>query len=133
MRLFAEIGNDLFVASEYRFLGAAIFAMLGLGLMMSGVFSFRKAQTTVNPLLPESASRLVDTGVFRFTRNPMYLGMSLITIAWLFYLSNPWSAFGCVGFVIYINQFQIKPEEKAMFALFGKQYLSYKNKVRRWI
>lgn len=133
MRLLSEIPSSISIGFAQDFILPAILLILGLGLMLAGVIAFRKAQTTVNPLSPNSASALVEAGVYRITRNPMYLGMALITIAWAFYLSNPWSLIGVVGFVVFINHYQIKPEETAMSALFGDQYVVYKQKVRRWI
>ncbi len=87
----------------------------------------------MNPIKPGAASSLVTGGVFRFTRNPMYLSLLLYLLAWTAYLSN-WLALLLVPvFVLYINQLQIKPEERALSALFGSEYASYKARVRRWL
>lgn len=100
---------------------------------IAGVYEFRKAKTTVNPVKPETASLVVDTGVFAYTRNPMYVALLLVIIAiglWWQHLS----VFLCgVLFVAYMNRYQIKPEERALERLFGEDYLDYKNQVRRWI
>lgn len=100
---------------------------------VAGVYEFRKAKTTVNPVKPETASLVVDTGVFAYTRNPMYVALLLVIIAiglWWQHLS----VILCGGlFVAYMNRFQIKPEERALERLFGEDYLDYKNQVRRWI
>jgi protein-S-isoprenylcysteine O-methyltransferase Ste14 len=101
--------------------------------MLAGVARFRKAKTTIDPLNPEKAKQLVVAGVFSLSRNPMYLGMALIAIAWAIYLANPWSFIGVLGFVLFINRFQITPEERAMDKLFGDQYAKYKDTVRRWV
>lgn len=95
--------------------------------------AFRKARTTVNPLSPQKAGRLVRSGYYRFTRNPMYLGLLMILIGFAIYCGHWAAIFPIAGFVFYITEFQIKPEEKAMTELFGDDYLSYKKTVRRWI
>ena len=100
---------------------------------MSALLLFRKAKTTVNPLQPQSATSLVVSGVFSLSRNPMYVGVAFILLAWSMYLGSSWALLGVVGFVIFINQFQIVPEERAMLALFGEEFVSYSKKVRRWL
>lgn len=112
---------------------ALLIGLAGTLVAISGVISFRKAQTTVNPLQPEKASRLVVNGVFRFSRNPMYLGMALVCIAWVIYLASPWCLFGVLAFVLFITRFQIIPEERAMRRLFGDQFARYQAETRRWI
>ncbi|AYO14912.1 isoprenylcysteine carboxylmethyltransferase family protein [Vibrio owensii] len=100
---------------------------------IAGVYEFRKAKTTVNPVKPETASLVVDTGVFAYTRNPMYVALLLVIIAiglWWQHLSVILCG---VLFVAYMNRYQIKPEERALERLFGEDYLDYKNQVRRWI
>jgi len=110
-----------------------IFIIVGLALPISGVLSFKKAQTTVNPLNPSAASNLVTSGIFRFTRNPMYLGMLFLTLAAVCYTSSLVSLLWVLGFFHYIGRFQITPEERAMLELFGDQFKQYQSKVRRWL
>lgn len=112
---------------------AIVLALLGLAVMLAGAQEFRRAQTTVNPLSPEQASELVISGVFRFTRNPMYLGMGCIVAGSALWIGNGIGFLWLTLFVFYIQVFQISPEEKAMEKLFGEQFLSYQQKVRRWI
>ena len=95
--------------------------------------SFRRARTTVNPLKPETSAALVSTGVYSFTRNPMYLGMALALFAWAVYLSSVWSLLGPVLFALYITRFQIVPEERVLDGLFGASFAAYKKRVRRWL
>lgn len=105
----------------------------GLFIAIMGMREFARRQTTVNPLTPGSASALVDGGVFRYTRNPMYLGLATALAGIAFALGN-WSAFLFVLlFVLYIQLFQIYPEERAMLELFGDEYSNYCAKVRRWL
>ena len=84
--------------------------------------SFSWAKTTINPTKPAATSFLVTTGPFRFTRNPMYLSLLLYLLAWAVYLSNLLVFLFLPVFVLYINQFQIKPEERVLFSLFGREY-----------
>ncbi len=100
---------------------------------MPAVFSFWKNNTTVNPIKPESASTLVVEGVYRFSRNPMYVGMALLLLSWGLYLANPLNALLFVLYVYVITQIQIKPEERALVKLFGQDYQEYCARVRRWI
>ena len=115
-------------------LGAALaLAFIGLGVSLAGVISFRRARTTVNPTKPTSASSLVTTGVFRFTRNPMYVSLALELLAWGIFLSNLMACLWLPLFVLYITRFQISPEERALLSIFGKQYAEYKETVGRWL
>lgn len=108
-------------------------AVFGVALAGLGVSAFRRAQTTVNPLNPDAASALVVLGVFRHTRNPMYVGMCLVLLGWAIYLAAPWTLLGPVLFAAYITRFQIIPEERAMADKFGKAYADYRAQVRRWL
>ncbi len=105
----------------------------GLAFSGAGALAFRRARTTVNPLRPHKASSLVCTGVYRITRNPMYVGMMLGLLSWAVYLASPLSLAGPVAFIAYITRFQIQPEERALSARFGAAYEQYKARVRRWI
>lgn len=108
-------------------------AALGLFCIILGVVSFRKARTTVNPMKPIESSSLVTSGIYRYTRNPMYLGFLFLLIGWGSFLSNLYALSLVIGFVLYMNKFQIQPEERALESLFGAEFLTYKNKVRRWL
>ncbi len=109
--------------------------LLALGVLIdvTAIVSFLKARTTVNPVSPEKASRLVTTGMFRFSRNPMYLGMLLVLFAWFLYLGSLLNLVAIFLFYLFISTFQIEPEEQAMLKLFGDAYQDYCTKVRRWI
>ncbi|MCF2946822.1 isoprenylcysteine carboxylmethyltransferase family protein [Paraglaciecola aquimarina] len=124
-----ELISDLVISPLYWILSF----ILGLVIIAAGVWQFRKAQTTVNPTTPEKASNLVQSGVFKVTRNPMYLGMACLLIAVVLYIQNIYGLPCILLFVAYINQFQIKPEERMIEQLFGQEYIDYKSKVRRWI
>ena len=107
--------------------------VVGIGFSAAGILSFRRARTTLKPTKPERASSLVHTGIYRVTRNPMYLGLLFVLCAWAVFLSSGWALLGAAGFVLYMNRFQIAPEERALSALFGSEYASYKASVRRWL
>lgn len=97
------------------------------------IYSFRRHQTTVNPSKPETSSQVVDSGIYKFSRNPMYLAMLLALIAYALYLENPLNLMICALFVWYLTKFQIVPEERMLTKLFGNNYVDYKNRVRRWL
>ena len=121
------------VSAFIRVAAAATIALAGGGFSLAGVISFRRAKTTVNPMKPETTSSLVCSGVYRLTRNPMYLGALFILVAWAVFLSSAWALLGPVAFVLYINRFQIAPEERALSAMFDTGYSSYRSRVRRWL
>jgi protein-S-isoprenylcysteine O-methyltransferase Ste14 len=112
---------------------AYLVAAAGFLIEVAGVLSFLLARTTPNPLDPSSTSRLVMTGVYRFTRNPMYLGDLLMLVGWGVYLSNILALIVTPLFVLYINRFQITPEERILAAICGPQYAAYRARVRRWL
>lgn len=112
---------------------AAMFAVAGTLISLAGVLSFRRAGTTVNPLTPASSSSLVRSGVYRFSRNPMYLGFLLMLLAWGIYLANPLALVFAPLFVLYMNRFQIAPEERALESRFGQDFVDYAGQVRRWL
>jgi len=108
-------------------------AAAGAAISILGVASFRRAKTTVNPMTPESSSTLVIAGVYRWTRNPMYLGFLLILCGLACALSNALAAALLPAFILYMNRFQIRPEERALEARFGALFADYRGRVRRWI
>ena len=111
----------------------AVFIAGGVAFDVLGLVAFRRARTTVNPLKPRNASTLVTHGIYKFTRNPMYVGIALLLTAWACHLSALLPFLGPVLFVLYINRFQIEPEERALKALFGQEYAAYAARVRRWL
>jgi len=103
--------------------------VFGLG----GVAAFRSAGTTVNPLDPGRSTRLVVSGVYRYSRNPMYVALLLLLFAWGIRLSNPYAMLTAWLFIPWMNRFQVIPEERAMLSLFGQDFVRYAQRVRRWI
>jgi len=116
-----------------RLAAATIIAVIGVCFDLAGIISFRLARTTINPMKPAKTSSLVYSGVYRVTRNPMYLGLLFILVAWAVFLSSPWALLGPLAFVLYMNRFQIGPEEEVLSARFGGSYAEYQSRVRRWL
>jgi protein-S-isoprenylcysteine O-methyltransferase Ste14 len=108
-------------------------AVAGAIISGLGIVSFRQARTTVNPMKPDSTSSLVVSSIYRLTRNPMYLGFLSVLFGWAIFLSNALAFVFLPVFVLYMNRFQIKPEEKALRTLFGPQFVMYAARVRRWL
>jgi protein-S-isoprenylcysteine O-methyltransferase Ste14 len=121
------------VSSNVSLALATVVGLLGIAFSAAGSLAFQRNKTTVNPLHPENASSLVTTGVYRVSRNPMYVGMMLGLLAWAIGLSSPVALAGPVAFIMYINRFQIEPEERALAAKFGKDFAAYRASVRRWL
>jgi protein-S-isoprenylcysteine O-methyltransferase Ste14 len=109
------------------------FAAVGWGAAVAGVVSFRRAKTTVNPLNPAAVTALVETGIYRLSRNPMYLGMLFGLVGWAALLANALAAALVPTFVLYLNRFQIAPEETALASRFGTEFDAYCARVRRWL
>jgi len=127
--------REIFQAVEIKYSSyiGILLLVLGLAILISAVRLFRKDKTTVNPLSPEQATKLVTDGIFKYSRNPMYLGM-------VFILSSMAVFFNLIGgiilialFCVYITKFQIIPEERAMSNLFSQDFNKYKQATRRWI
>ena len=116
-----------------RYFFALSFTLVGLVVGLLGTASFRRAGTTVNPTKPEASSSLVNSGVYGLTRNPMYLGLLLLLAGWGVFLSNILAFMFLPAFILYINRFQIGPEERALASRFGPVFVSYKLRVRRWL
>lgn len=110
-----------------------IFGLAALAFASAGILSFRRARTTINPVRINQASKLVDGGIYRVTRNPMYVGLAFLLLAWAAHLAVPVTLLGPLVFGIFIHHFQILPEERALEEKFGNDYLAYKRKVRRWV
>ncbi|MCC1496210.1 isoprenylcysteine carboxylmethyltransferase family protein [Alcanivorax sp. 1008] len=121
------------LSGSARLIVAVVLVLMGAGVSLAGVVSFRRARTTVNPLKPEKTSSLVCSGIYRVTRNPMYLGFLLVLIGWAVMLGSAFAVLGPVLFVVYISRFQILPEERVLQNLFGDEFTAYQARVRRWL
>jgi protein-S-isoprenylcysteine O-methyltransferase Ste14 len=112
---------------------AIVLAGAGISVAFAGVLAFRRADTTVDPRVPQQTSSLVIRGIYRFSRNPMYLGFLLLLAAWACYLMSTAAFVLLPLFVWYMNRFQIAPEERYLLQKFGADYQAYTAQVRRWL
>jgi protein-S-isoprenylcysteine O-methyltransferase Ste14 len=134
--MFAEsrLMPTISIAPPMKNVSAILIAIAGTLICILGVATFQRARTTVDPTRPEQTSSLVVSGIYRVSRNPMYLGFLLLLMAWSVYLGQLLSLFlGPMIFIVYMNRFQIVPEEQALELLFGDVFITYKKSVRRWI
>lgn len=123
-------GSFVLFGSNYI---SIIFLFSGILLGLFSLNQFRKSRTTINPLKPIKSTSLVTNGIYKYTRNPMYVSLLFVLISLSLYLKNVFNVFLLIGFVSYMNAYQIKPEEKALLQIFGLPYQNYCKKVRRWL
>lgn len=133
MAWLAQYGNTLAIGPAIKYTLVGCFILVGLALEATGLWIFFRGKTTINPLTPEASQTLMCSGVYRLTRNPMYLGLTCQLFAWACYLAVPSTLFGVGFYIALITWLQILPEEQALGRLFGQRYLSYCAQVRRWI
>ena len=133
MWLMAQYLPNISVSLAFKYIVSFNFLGIGLMFMGSALMSFREANTTFNPMRPKDCSALVTSDVYQITRNPMYVGMLLMLIAYPVFLANAYALVLLIAFVLYLNRFQILPEERALEIMFGEDFLSYKAKVHRWL
>jgi protein-S-isoprenylcysteine O-methyltransferase Ste14 len=129
----SALGPQFPIATGPKYAAVAILAVAGVAFDLLGLLAFRAFRTTVNPLKPERASAMVTSGVYRVSRNPMYVGMVLLLLAWAVYLSALLPFAGPPSFVLYITRFQIQSEERVLKGIFGEEYSAYAARVRRWL
>ncbi|WP_448565000.1 methyltransferase family protein [Thalassotalea ganghwensis] len=125
--------NQITLIKTFRLEISIVLFLLSGFIIISGVYSFRLAKTTVNPIKPEQASALVTSGIYRVTRNPMYLGFALALFAWAIFLNNLNTVGLVVAFIIFLTYLQIIPEERILTKVFGDEFIKYQQQVRRWI
>lgn len=113
-------------------LAIAVF-LSGVAMDVASLKRFFSVRTTINPLKPQQASKLVTSGTYSFTRNPMYVGLMMWLVAAGIYTNNPLTLIWPVVFITYINRFQIQPEEHFLKQLFGEEYLEYSQNTPRWL
>ena len=112
---------------------AIIIFLIGMLILINPIFKFIKSKTTIDPIKFKKVNKLITSGIYKYSRNPMYLGLlMLVTSTSIFYL-NIFSITTPFFFYYWINRFQIKREEIFLTEKFGKEYLLYKTKTRRWI
>jgi len=126
---FLPFGKFHFFGQEY---GTISLATVGITIMIIALVQFKVSKTTVDPIALNKASKLVTGGIYQYSRNPMYLAMLLLLLAWGLRLGNAFNALTAAVFVAFMNRFQIIPEEKTLTQIFGKPYTQYCTLVRRW-
>ncbi|MDB2705302.1 isoprenylcysteine carboxylmethyltransferase family protein [Pseudomonadota bacterium] len=112
---------------------------LGFGIILLAIVTdglsllhFFRVRTSINPLYPEKANSLVTTGLYQWTRNPMYLGLLLVLLGWAIVLGSASPFIVLPIFTVVLTIQQIIPEEIVLEHKFGKSYRDYKQTVRRW-
>ena len=117
----------------YQTLISISVAVVGLACAIPSFRLFAKHKTTISPFTPSETSALVTVGMYRYSRNPMYLGLVLLNIAATIFFGTWLGVIIVVAFIFLLNLLQIIPEEEALIDIFGEEYIDYKKKVRRWI
>lgn len=129
--------NRYFTHANFSLNGINIFALIFLIIaaiiIILSMYKFKKIKTTISPLRPNKTSSLVKSGIYEYTRNPMYLGLLLMLFSIALFLKNFISFLIIPLFILFITKNQILPEEEALENIFGQEYKNYKKKVRRWI
>jgi protein-S-isoprenylcysteine O-methyltransferase Ste14 len=133
MALLAGVSPWFEVTIPARTAAAVVLVLAGCAFAAAAIAAFRRARTTVNPLAPARASVLVDSGVYRVSRNPMYLGVALILLGWALWLAHLLALALVPAFVVYIDRLQIVAEEQALAQRFGAKFAAYRASTRRWL
>ena len=129
----AKLTPQMELSGSLRHVVSGALFLAGVLFTLSAMLTFRRSKTTVNPLKPEATTAFVSGGPFRVSRNPMYLGLLLVLFGWAVLLGAPWTLAGPVAFVLYLQRFQIIPEERVLALKFGEVYAQYCARVRRWL
>jgi|TARA_B100000767_G_C19345026_1_gene361383 protein-S-isoprenylcysteine O-methyltransferase Ste14 len=133
MFLTNQLYTDLNLSYSFNLITLLILSLIGIAFVLAGIVTFKIHKTTVNPVNTKNVSTLVNSGIYKHTRNPMYVGMLCVLIGYVVYLANPLNIVFAVFFVLYLNKYQIIPEEVFLEKLFGKDFIAYKRVVRRWL
>jgi protein-S-isoprenylcysteine O-methyltransferase Ste14 len=129
----SQFTSTLLLSARVKYSLVIGFVLIGIFFALSGAVSFRLAKTTVNPLKPDTASTLVTSGIYQFTRNPMYVGFVAFLFAWASFLGSVWSVALIAVYIAFIQRFQIMPEERALTKIFKDGFVDYKAQVRPWL
>ncbi len=126
---FLPVGYFDFFGRHYLMIALVVFAII---IAIVALLQFYASKTTIDPTQPDKTIKLVTSGIYAYTRNPMYLALLVLLLAWGVWLGNAFNTLLAAGFVAYMNRFQIEPEEQALMRIFGKDYKQYCLLVRRW-
>ncbi|XVN73275.1 hypothetical protein AAEX37_00333 [Oligella sp. MSHR50489EDL] len=133
MYLMARLLPVIHVTWPVKIYISGLLIVLAIAIGLSAIIAFLNSKTTANPKRPTETSKLVKSGIYRYSRNPMYLGMLFLLLAWAVHLQSLSAIVGIIFYVLYITQFQIIPEERALATKFGEDFIAYKKQVRRWL
>ena len=114
-------------------LTSILILLIGILILIIPISKFIKSKTTIDPIKFKKVNKLVTSGIYKYSRNPMYLGLLLIVISSSILYLNIYSVITPMIFYYWINRFQIKREEIFLTEKFGKEYLLYMTRTRRWI
>tara|TARA_B100000035_G_scaffold308228_1_gene312567 strand:+ start:657 stop:1100 length:444 start_codon:yes stop_codon:yes gene_type:complete len=123
---------DLILIPNQNLISFIIF-LIGVIILINPIIKFIKSKTTIDPINFKKVNKLIISGIYKYSRNPMYLGLLMIVISNTIFFLNIFSIITPILFYFWINNFQIKREEIFLTEKFGKEYLLYMNKTRRWI
>ena len=123
---------DLILIPNQNLISLIIF-LIGMLILINPIFKFIKSKTTIDPIKFKKVNKLITSGIYKYSRNPMYLGLLMIVISTSILYLNILSITTPIIFYFWINRFQIKREEIFLTEKFGKEYLLYMTKTRRWI
>jgi protein-S-isoprenylcysteine O-methyltransferase Ste14 len=129
LKVFLPVGNFDFFGRYYLMSALLLLAFI---ISVAALWQFYKARTTIDPRKPERTITLETKGMYSFSRNPMYLALLLVLLAWGLWLGNAFNTILAAGFVSVMNKLQIRPEETVLQKKFGKAYGQYYIRVRRW-
>ena len=133
MWLVSRVTTAIVVAGPLRAVTALALMLAGTALVVASRRALDRAGTTWHPTDPRRSTSLLTTGVYRFSRNPTYVGMELVLLSWAAVLASPLAALLSASFVAYIDRFQVRPEERILVALSGDGYRGYARTIRRWV
>ena len=129
----AKVNSFTLPSSQIKSMLSLLFLIVGFVIDVSAVICFQMARTTVNPFKPHATVSLVNVGIYKYSRNPMYLGLLFVLCAWAIWLGEIVNFVAIPIYVWYVTRFQIKPEERMLTQLFPDAFGIYKSQVRRWL
>jgi len=124
--------GGLGAAESFRRPLAVALIVVGTALIVAARIALERAGTTWHPTEPGRTTVLLTSGVYGFSRNPTYLGMEIVLLSWAVMLASPAAVLVSALFVVYMNRFQIRPEEMTLSISLGQEYRDYLQRVRRW-
>lgn len=133
MLIISYLSSSLNYEGDLNWMLSILFLAAGIGLVLWSGLEFRRYRTTVNPMDPTRTTDLVTSGIYKYSRNPMYVGFVLFLLGWASFLGSLISSIVIILFVWYLSKYQIEPEERVLEKKFGSLFTEYKKRVRRWI